>query len=47
MNKFLDHNIEENYLDDYLFTRCMDINYDGNMDILDIVQLINIILQGQ
>ena len=29
MGKFFDKNIEAPYLDDYLFARCMDINYDG------------------
>jgi len=29
MGKFLDTNVEASYLDDYLFARCMDINYDG------------------
>ena len=29
MGKFLDTNIEASYLDDYLFARCMDVNYDG------------------
>ena len=29
MGKFFDKNVEASYLDDYLFIRCMDINYDG------------------
>jgi len=29
MGKFFDTNIEADYLNDYLFTRCMEINYDG------------------
>ena len=29
MGKFFDKNVEASYLDDYLFIRCMDINYAG------------------
>jgi uncharacterized damage-inducible protein DinB len=29
MEKFFDTNVEADYLDEYLFTRCMDINYAG------------------
>ena len=29
MEKFFDTNVEADYLDEYLFTRCMDINYSG------------------
>ena len=29
MSKFSDRNMDSKYLGDYLFTRCMDINYDG------------------
>ena len=29
MGKFFDTNVEADYLDEYLFTRCMDINYAG------------------
>jgi hypothetical protein len=29
MGKFFDTNVEADYLNDYLFTRCMEINYDG------------------
>ncbi len=32
MGKFFDTNVEADYQDEYLFTRCMDINYAGLWD---------------